>query len=125
MRVIAALFVACLAACHITPVRAGADLDLAGRLHALVMEAVKSYGQLNEPKVMAACIEWRTPDTGEIRLHNVFIAYTGEASDVPIFVTSLAQKGLHNCRKWASSENVHCTCQMLDQNGKNVLEVPE
>ncbi len=124
MRIVIALAVALMAANHASLVQAGERPDLAVRLHDYVMERVDSYGQLNEPKVMAICIDWDAATELGIYVHNVFVTYTGITSDRPIFPTQLAADAKLRCNRWAESEKIDCTCQMLDSNGKNVLKVP-
>ena len=93
--------------------------DLADRIHSFVMERIPEYVASNESKVMAACIEWDEP-----YLHNVFSYRTDPNSDAPIFTSRLQQLAMLSCKRWAKSEKIDCTCQMLDKNGKNVLRVP-
>ena len=124
MRIVIALAVALMAANHASLVQAGERPDLAVRLHDYVMERVDSYGQLNEPKVMAVCVDWNASNESGIYVHNVFIHYTGITSDRPIFAGELARAAKDRCKKWAKSEAIDCTCTMLDSNSKNVLKVP-
>ena len=104
--------------------RAGEESGTASSIYEYVMERVGDYGQLNEPKVMAICIDWDAPNESGIYVHNVFVTYTGITSDRPIFAGDLARDAKHRCKKWAKSEKIDCTCQMMDKNGKNVLKVP-
>ncbi len=124
MRIAIALAVALIAASHAPLVQAGERSDVAGRVYEYVMERVEAYGSLNEPKVMAICIDWDAPTASGINVHNAFMYYTGESSDRPIFQTRLAAGAKRICKQWAKSEKIDCTCQMLDSNGVNVLEVP-
>ena len=93
--------------------------DFADRIHSFVMEKIPEYVAFNESKVMAVCIEWDEPN-----IHRVFSYRTDPHSDTPIFTSKLQQVAMLSCKRWASSENVDCTCQMLDKNGKNVLRIP-
>ena len=52
------------------------------------------------------------------------MSYTGESSDAPIFAGVLARNAKLGCKEWAKFENIDCTCEMLNSNGKNVLKVP-
>ena len=88
------------------------------------MERVDYYGSLNEPKVMAACIDWEASNASGIYVHNVFSTYTSMGTDVPVFLSELARDAEFRCKQWTKSEKIDCTCQMLDSNGKNVLKVP-
>ena len=73
---------------------------------------------------MAICIDWDAQTESGIYIHNAFTTYTGITSDAPIFAGELARDAKYRCKQWAKSENIGCTCQMLDSNGKNVLKVP-
>ena len=77
---------------------------------------------LNEPKVMAACIDWNASNEFGVYVHNVFSYYTGMTSDIPIFASELGHGAMTWCKDWRKDEKVDCTCQMLDKNGKNVLK---
>ena len=88
------------------------------------MEKLKYYGPLNEPKVMVICVDWDAPSASGIHIRNAFTTYTSITSDAPIFAGELARDAKYRCKKWAKAENIDCTCQMLDSNGKNVLKVP-
>ena len=87
-----------------------------------VMEQVDYYELLNEPKVMAACIDWNAPNEYGVHVHNAFTYYTGITSDAPIFSAELAHNAMTWCKDWRKAEKVDCICQMLDKNGKNVLK---
>ena len=80
------------------------------------------YELLNEPKVMASCIDWNASNESGVYVHNVFTYYTGITSDRPIFSSELARSAMTWCKKWKKAEKIDCTCQMLDKNGKNVLK---
>ena len=69
-------------------------------------------------------IYWDAPTASGFNVYNAFSYPTGEGSDIPIFSGELAQSAKYDCKKWVKSENIDCTCQMLDSNGKNVLKVP-
>ncbi len=124
MRIVIALAVALMAANHVSLLRADERSEIADRVYDFVMEQVQVYGSLTEPKVMAICIDWDASTESGINVHNAFITHTGISSDRPIFSTSLAVDAKSRCKAWAKSEKIDCTCQMLDSNGKNVLEVP-
>lgn len=104
-------------------VTASAGEDLRSQVHAWVMEQVPAYEDLNEPKVMAVCINWRD-ENGKVSILNAFTYYTGVTSDGAIFVTSLENSAIHDCKKWRKAEKKECLCQPLDRNGQNVLELP-
>lgn len=89
-----------------------------------IMAKVTGYHGFREPKVMAACIDWDAPNFSGFRVAKVFITYTNEGSDVPVFIGRLAQDAKYRCKQWRKSEKVDCRCQMVDMNGKNVVEAP-
>jgi hypothetical protein len=97
---------------------------LADGLYNYVMERYPEYATLPEPKVLAACIEWDRATQPPIFIHNVLVTYTDPGTDAQIFIGELKRDALLRCKRWASSENVDCTCQILDMNGKNALRIP-
>ena len=109
---------------HVSLVQADVRSETADRVYDFVIERVDHYRTLSESKVMAICIDWDASIESGIYVHNVFVTYTAEWSDRPIFPTRLGANAKLRCKKWAKSENIDCTCQMLDSNGKNVLKVP-
>jgi hypothetical protein len=125
MRIVIAMAVALMVASHSLPAGADERSDRAKWLYDLVMDRVGgSYGSLNEPKVMAICIDWEALTESGIYVHNVFSTYTSMGTDVPVFLSKLARDAEFRCKQWAKSEKIDCTCQMLDSNGKNVLSPP-
>jgi len=124
MRIMRILAAALLSLAATVPAPAWAQADLADRIHDWVMGEVRQYESLNEPKVMAVCITWRD-ENNKVSVENVFILYTGIASDGPVFAETLKRKSLHNCKSWRKSESIDCDCTMLDENGQNVLRLPE
>ena len=91
MRIIIAPAVALMAASHASPVQAGERPDRAKWIYDIVMDWVGDYGLLNEPKVMAICIDWDAQTESGIYIHNAFTTYTGINSDIPIFAGELAR----------------------------------
>ena len=124
MRIAIALAVALMAASHVSHAQAGERPEIADRIYEYVMGLADYYELLNEPKVMAICIDWDAPNKSGINIHNAFTTYTAIASNGPIFPAKLARDAKLRCNRWAKSENIDCTCQTLDSNGKNVLKVP-
>ena len=122
MRVFLASVFALTAALHTAPAVAGERTKLEVEVYEYVMEQVDYYELLNEPKVMASCIDWNAPNESGVYVHNVFTYYTGQSSDRPIFSSELARSAMTWCKKWKKAEKIDCTCQMLDKNGKNVLK---
>ena len=124
MRIAIALAVALMAASHVSHAQAGERPEIADRIYEYIMEQVDDYELLSEPKVLAICIDWEAPNETGIYVHNAFITYTGITSDRLFSPTRLATNAKLQCNRWAKSENIDCTCQTLDSNGKNVLKVP-
>ena len=124
MRIVIALAIALMAANHVSLVQADERSETGDKVYEYVMERATFYASINRSKVMAACIDWDSPNEWGIYLHNVFTTYTSPNSDIPIFTGELARDAKHRCKQWAKSENIDCTCQRLDSNGKNVLKVP-
>ena len=106
-----------------TVVRPAPPGGQAEAIHARVMAAVPAYLTLNEPKVMVACIDPEPEPPENWRVHQVFTTYTARTSDVPIFLTQLANNALHRCSEWGRAEGIDCNCLPLDKNGRNVLDL--
>ena len=104
--------------------QAGEPSAQARMIHELVMDHMKGYDQLEEPKVMAICIDWQADNEAGFFIHNAFVTYTSMASDVQVFIGKLVQDAKFRCKQWRKAEKIDCSCRMLDKNGKNVLKVP-
>jgi hypothetical protein len=105
--------------------RAVAQSGLPDKIHAWVMENFREYGELPKSKVLVACIEWNRTTPPPAFVHQVFATYSDPTSDRPIFLTQLASDARHRCKKWRKAKNIDCKCQVLDQNGKNMLKAPK
>ena len=124
MRILITLAVALIAANHVALVQADERSEIADRVYKNVMEWMQEYQQVRKTKAMAICIDWDAPTASGFRVHSAFGSYTAEQSGASIFPGKLAQKAKYSCKKWRKSENIDCTCQKLDNSGKNVLKVP-
>ena len=124
MRIVISLAIALIAANHVSLVQADERSEVADSVYEYVMERMKSYASINQTKAMVICIDWDAPTVSGIHVYQAFSYRTGEGSDAPIFTGKLAQNAKYECKKWAKSENIDCTCQRLDSDGKNVLKVP-
>ena len=122
MHIFIASLLALMTAIHTLPAVAGGRSALEVEVYDYVMEQIDYYEMLNEPKVMAACIDWNAPNEFGVYVHNVFSYYTGINSDAPIFASELGHSAMTWCKDWRKAEKVDCTCQMLDKNGKNALK---
>ena len=96
----------------------------AQQVHSLVMEKVPAYQELNQPKVMAICINWHFLNAYGFYVHNLFVTYLSSMSDVQMFIGKLANDAKQKCKRWRKSADVDCSCTMLDMNGRNVLDDP-
>jgi len=97
---------------------------LADRIHAFVMERSAEYRRTHRTKAMVICIQWVSPTPPRIKIEGVFATRTGIGSDGPIFTPDLRRNAMRRCKAWAKKEGADCTCQRLDEDGKNVLRVP-
>lgn len=97
---------------------------LADRIHASIMDRFPEYGRNQSMKVMVACIRWDSPTPPRIQVKGATYTYTDAGSDGQINPAELRHDALRRCRGWAARENIDCTCQAVDDNGKNVLRVP-
>jgi len=96
-------------------------------LHAAAMEKAPDYAQTGRTKVMAACIRWpETSDGADSATPEIaFVTHTmtKRGSEAPAATGTLRKNAMAACRGREAAQN--CTCQPIDENGKNVLTVPE
>ena len=97
---------------------------LAEAIHTAVIKEMPEYQKIQQTKAATICIDWKSPVPGGIKIHMAFSAWTADYSDAPIFSPKLKRSAILRCEEWAAHEKVKCTCQVLDQDGVNVLEVP-
>ena len=108
------------------PVTAQADPSTwAASLHAEAMDRANSYRIETRSKVMAACIIWPDSPDGTPEIKGVGYALTSTGSAVNVRTGVLHRNAQNRCIAWEAQNNVDCTCEFIDSNGKNVLQVPE
>ncbi|MBY8975021.1 hypothetical protein KHP62_04325 [Rhodobacteraceae bacterium NNCM2] len=95
----------------------------ASEIHQKAMAKSTDYRTEGRSKVMAACITWPDTREGTPVLHGVAYA-TAAASGKDIGPGRLRNSAQNRCIGWEAKNNVDCTCEFLDVNGKNVLQVP-
>ncbi|MEM9043191.1 MAG: hypothetical protein AAGC81_00740 [Pseudomonadota bacterium] len=108
------------------PVTAQADPSTwAASLYAQAMERVNEYRIETRSKVMAACIRWPDSAEGTPEIKGVGYAVTEISSEVNVRTSTLRRNAQNRCIAWEANNNLDCTCEFLDVNGRNVLQVPE
>lgn len=93
------------------------------KVHSAIMERLKSYGSLQDPKVLTGCFSEAPGASPPVRVRRVFAWHTSQASDIPVFAGKLRREAVKTCEGWAASENVDCDCKLIDVSGKNVLDL--
>lgn len=103
--------------------RAG-DL-VADRIHESLMRSHPRYPQYSLPKALAGCFDWQksTPDEPSVRFLSVVSPGRGRRGGASI--GRLASRALDRCQRAQLREEAPCECQVIDRNGRNVLEPPE
>lgn len=96
----------------------------ASELHAQAMSRANDYRIEGRSKVMAACISWPDAADGTPTLRGAAYAMTSIGSDVNMKAGSLRRTAQNRCLAWEAKNAVDCTCEFLDVNGKNVLQIP-
>ncbi len=95
------------------------------QLHENTMERLTSYNEIEQRKVIAACISWENSSLKRLDLKQTYTYYVGPGSDGDIFPPVLMQKALTWCNQDRNKRNLKCVCEPLDKNGKSALKVPE
>lgn len=96
---------------------------VAQSVYRAVMDNYRIYPGLNEPKILSGCLSLVEDREPPLRIHQIFAWYTDVSSDAPVFAGELRRNAMQACRDWQRTEDVACTCQMIDINGKNVLKL--
>ncbi|MDJ0610603.1 MAG: hypothetical protein QNJ67_16635 [Kiloniellales bacterium] len=104
---------------------AGASSSIADRVHDSLMRAHPRYPQYQVPKALAGCFDWQNSTPDEPRVRFLAVATRGRGGVGSISVGRLASNALDRCQRGKSRNEAVCECQVIDRNGRNVLEPPE
>lgn len=96
----------------------------ASEIHANAMAKVNEYRIETRSKVMTACISWPDNPQNKPEVGGVAYAMTSKGSDINVSAGGLRRSAQNRCLAWEAKNNVDCTCEFLDVNGKNVLQIP-
>lgn len=78
-----------------------------------------SYRNHRDGKAMAACVDWSSGSLERLRVGGFSIVTS--PYEAPR-MSEVRKQAMDNCGKWVSKG---CTCQMVDDNGQNVLALPD
>ena len=101
-----------------------ADL-VADRIYESLMRSHPRYPQHSVPKALAGCFDWQKsmPDEPSVGYLAVVSPMRGGGGGTSI--GRLTSSALDRCQRAQRREEAPCECQVIDRNGKNVLEPPE
>ena len=96
---------------------------VANALHKYIMETRASYPREPGRKVMYGCIHW--PESGPPVVETTSYYYTEVHQH---YSASVMREMRHSaegvCDSTRTKHNLDCTCQRIDENGQNFIEVP-
>lgn len=97
---------------------------VAERIYESLMRSHPRYPRYSLPKALAGCFDWQksTPDEPSVRFLAVVSPGRGRRG---ASIGRLASRALDRCQRAQLREEAPCECQVIDRNGKNVLEPPE
>ena len=107
------------------PRDAGASSSVADRIHGSLMDANPRYPQYRVPKALAGCFDWQNSTPDEPRVRFLAVATRGRGGVGSISVGRLASNALDRCQRGQRRNEAACECQVIDRNGRNVLEPSE
>lgn len=96
---------------------------VAERVYQSIMTAHPRYPQSTVPKALTGCFDWSrsTPDEPDVRYMAVAWRPAGPGG---LSLPKVVNRALYRCEYAQRRDEAPCTCQVIDRNGKNVLEPP-
>ncbi len=99
--------------------------SVADALHGSIMQMQPRYTQYSDQKALAGCFDWQhsTPDDPSVQFLAVSTPFgRGRGS---VSVGRLASNALDRCHRARRRNEAACDCQVIDRNGRNVLQPPD
>lgn len=99
--------------------------SVADALHGSIMRMEPRYTQYSNQKALAGCFDWQrsTPDNPSVQYLAVSTPFgRGRGS---VSVGRLASNALDRCQRAQRRNETACECQVIDRNGRNVLDPPD
>ena len=81
---------------------------------------INNYRKIRDSKVLSVCIFWHGNSVDELRM-----ASWASTSAERLGMGRLRRENLSNCQSFAKGNGQECKCQIVDENDKNKLELPE
>ena len=116
--------IASLLGCGPTVEQSPQNQAVADIVHAQIMKHYREYRIESGVKVMSGCLEW--PSEGPVKVYGVSGYYYPTRVAMygrPLRDIRLSSMG--DCQKISIYYSGTCTCQSVDENGRNAIEVPD
>ena len=110
-----------LMACE-APAPTGEASNLAQKAHALALERADGYASNGFGKALSACITWPRTAEGAPKVEYAHYTYTEIGTDGQVPTSQLRDSTLQACKGVAARYDLDCACQIVDINGKNVVQ---
>lgn len=96
---------------------------VAERIYQAIMAAHPRYPLSTVPKALTGCFDWAksTPDQPDVRYMAVAWRTAGRGG---LALPQVVNRAIYRCEYAQRRDEAPCTCQVIDRNGKNVLEPP-
>ena len=93
------------------------------RVYQSVMQAHPRYPRSTSEKALTGCFDWEksTPDDPDVRYLAVAWRMKGRGG---MALAQIVNRAMIRCETAQRRDQAPCTCQVIDRNGKNVLEPP-
>ncbi len=93
------------------------------RVYQSIMQAHPRYPQSMSEKALTGCFDWEksTPDDPDVRYLAVAWRMKGRGG---MALAQIVNRAMIRCETAQRRDEAPCTCQIIDRNGKNVLEPP-
>ena len=88
-----------------------------------VKELMEIYSKNRDTKVLVSCIYWEGNSVEDLKTLTWWTSYNtfGGRSNLG----DLRRRSLNNCKSSAKERRMYCKCQIVDENDKNKLKLPE
>lgn len=102
---------------------AAGPADWAASLHAEAMSRSRAYANTGFTKAMVACIRWPESRDGTPEIAFLTSRQTDPGRGQMVPTQRLRMNAMRDCFGRSAGQN--CDCAVLDENGRNVLRVPD
>jgi len=98
---------------------------VADRIYESLMRSHPRYPRYSLPKALAGCFDWQKSTPDEPSVKYLAVVSPGRGRRRGTSIGRLASRALDRCQRAQLRAEAPCECQVIDRNGKNVLEPPE